>query len=295
VGILTLLGRRVPAALRVLLLALAVIDDLGAIVVIAVFYSGTIDATALAAAAIGIATCVVLRRARVDWPPIYAALAIATWYATYRSGVHATIAGVALAFTTPTTRLAPADLARRWAQDLSDEPTAGEIHQMTIIARESVSPAEHLEELLHPATSFVVLPVFALANAGVELRSDMLSSRGAATVAVAVAVGLVAGKLLGILGGAWLGLRLRVAALPADLRWTNLAGAAALGGIGFTVSLFIAGLAFTDPALADAAKLAILAASTTSAVLGAGLLLTRRPPSPRSISPPDEASATRSK
>jgi NhaA family Na+:H+ antiporter len=190
------------------------------------------------------------------------------------------MAGVALALTTPANRLAPAATAQRWAQQLPEQPTAGEIHQMTIIARESVSPAEHLEELLHPATSFVVLPVFALANAGVELRSGMLSSPGTTAVAGGVVIGLVAGKLLGILLGASLGVRLRVAVLPAETRWAHLAGAAALGGIGFTVSLFIAGLAFSDPALADAAKLAILAASLTSAIVGAAILLCTRQRAP---------------
>ena len=217
-----------------------------------------------------------LRRLRVDWSPIYVILAIAIWYATYRSGVHATIAGVALALTTPTHRLAPAETAQRWAQDLSDEPSASEVHQMTIVARESVSPAEHLEELLHPATSFVVLPVFALANAGVELRSGMLSGPGTTRVAVAVIVGLVGGKLLGILAGAWLGIRLRLAVLPSETRWAHVAGAAALGGIGFTVSLFISGLAFDQAELADAAKLAVLVASVAASVVGACILLAAR-------------------
>lgn len=276
-GVLALLGPRVPSSLKLFLLTLAIVDDVGAILVIAIFYSGTIDSAALLAAGVGLGATVALRRLRVDWSPIYVGLAVATWYATYRSGVHATIAGVALALTTPTHRLAPADTARRWAQDLSDEPTAGEIHQMTIIARESVSPAEHLEELLHPATSFLVLPVFALANAGVTLRSDMLSGPGTTRVAIAVIVGLVIGKLTGILAGAWLGTRLRLAVLPADTQWSHLAGAAALGGIGFTVSLFITGLAFADAALVDAAKLAILAASVAAALVGAGILLATRP------------------
>jgi NhaA family Na+:H+ antiporter len=283
-GVLALLGSRVPSSLKLFLLTLAIVDDVGAIVAIAFFYSGTIDTAALAAAAAGVVLSVALRRLRVDWSPVYVTLAVATWYATYRSGVHATIAGVALALVTPTHRLAPADTAKRWAQDLPDEPTAGEIHQMTIVAHESVSPAEHLEELLHPVTSFVVLPVFALANAGVELRSGMLSGEGSTRVAIAVLVGLVVGKLGGILAGGWLGVRLRVARLPAETRWTHLAGAAALGGIGFTVSLFIAGLAFTDPELTDAAKLAILAASLTSAAVGTALLLSAANTDEQSIS-----------
>lgn len=275
-GVLALLGSRVPAALKLFLLTLAIVDDVGAILVIAAFYSANIDAAALFVAGAGLGLYALLRRLRVDWSPVYIGLAVAVWYATYQSGVHATIAGVALALLTPTHRLAPADTARRWAEGLSDEPSASEIHQMTIIARESVSPAEHLEEMLHPLTSFVVLPLFALANAGVEMRSDMLSGKGATRVAIGVVVGLVAGKLLGILGGAWLGVRLRVAVLPDQVRWRHLAGAAALGGIGFTVSLFIAGLAFSDPTLIDAAKLAILMASVASAILGAGILLSQR-------------------
>jgi NhaA family Na+:H+ antiporter len=252
---------------------------------IAVFYGSDIHAAALLAAAAAVAGTLLLRHTRIDWPPIYVALAVAAWYATYHSGVHATIAGVALAFTTPAKPLAPTATAQRWAQDLSDEPTASEIHQMTIIARESVSPAEHLEELLHPTTSFFILPVFALANAGVELRADMLDGRGAARVAAGVMIGLVAGKLVGILAGAWFGVRLGVAGLPAGLRWRHIAGAAALGGIGFTVSLFIAGLAFTDPELADAARIAVLSASVVSAGIGAAILATARRAAPTHDAP----------
>jgi NhaA family Na+:H+ antiporter len=277
-GVLALLGSRISTSLKLFLLTLAVVDDLGAIAVIAVFYSDTIDTFALALAAAGVVISVLLRRVEIDWPPIYVVVAILTWYATYRSGVHPTIAGVALALTTPTHRIAPADMVRRWAQGLSDEPTAAEVHQMKILARETVSPAEHLEELLHPATSFVVLPLFALANAGVELRAGMLDAPGATKVAAGIAVGLIAGKLLGIVAGARISTRTNLAVLPTGLSWRHLSGAGALGGIGFTVSLFIAGLAFTDPALVDAAKVAILGASLTSAAIGAGMLLRRDPP-----------------
>ena len=276
-GVLALLGRRVPAALKLFLLTLAIADDIGAIIVIAVFYGGDVDSVALATAGAAVAGSLVLRRARIDWPPIYVALAVVAWYATFHSGVHATIAGVALALTTPAEPLAPVHMARRWAQGLSEEPTASEVHQMTIIARESISPAEHLEELLHPTTSFFVLPLFALANAGVELRTDMLEGPGAARVAAGVLLGLVLGKLAGILAGAWAGVRFGIAVLPSDLHWRHIAGAAALGGIGFTVSLFIAGLAFTEPALGDAARVAILSASVVSAGLGAALLISRPP------------------
>lgn len=272
-GVLALLGTRVPASLKLFLLTLAIVDDIGAIIVIAVFYGGDLEGVALTAALAGVATTLAMRRLRVDWPPIYIALAVATWYATYRSGIHPTIAGVALALTTPAHAIAPTQTARRWAQHLSDEPTASEARQLTIIARESVSPAEHLEDLLHPVSSFIVLPLFALANAGIELRSGMLSARGATNVAVGVIAGLVIGKLAGIVLGAWLGVRVRLAVLPNATRWSHIAGVAALGGIGFTVSLFIAGVAFTDPALADAAKAATLTASVSAATIGAAVLL----------------------
>jgi NhaA family Na+:H+ antiporter len=271
-GVLALLSRRLPASLKLLLLTLAIVDDIGAIIVIAVFYGGTLDLTALAVAVGFLAAAAVLLRMRIDWPPVYAALALAAWYATYRSGVHATIAGVAFGLLTPARALAPTETVQRWALDLSDEPTASEVQQMMVIARESVSPAEHLEVRLHPFTSFVVLPLFALANAGVVIHRDMLGTGSARAVAAGVALGLVVGKVVGIMAGSWTATRLRLAVLPEGVSWAHVAGIAALGGIGFTVSLFISSLAFDDPQLVDAAKRAILVASTADALVGAIVL-----------------------
>jgi len=271
-GVLALLARRLPGSLKVLLLTLAIVDDIGAIIVIAVFYGGTLDLTALAVAIAFLVAAAGLIRVRIDWPPLYAALGVAAWYATYRSGVHATIAGVAFGLLTPARALAPTETVKRWALDLSDEPNAAEVQQMMVIARESISPAEHLEVRLHPFTSFVVLPCFALANAGVVIHRDMLATSSARAVAAGVALGLVVGKVVGIMAGGWAATRLRLAVLPEGVRWSHMAGIGALGGIGFTVSLFIAGLAFDDPQLADAAKLAILVASTAAAVIGAAVL-----------------------
>lgn len=271
-GILALVSRRLPSGLKVLLLTLAIVDDIGAIIVIALFYGGTLHAGAFVAAAGLLGVFAVLRHLRVDWPPIYLVLAASVWYAAYRSGVHPTIAGVAIGLLTPATPLAAADTAKRWALDLSDEPGADELRQMTVIARESVSPVEHLEVRLHPFTSFVVLPVFALANAGVALQHGMLATDGARAVAGGVAIGLVVGKIVGILAGSWAALRLRIAVMPAGVRWPHLAGIATLGGIGFTVSLFISALAFDDPRHVDAAKLAILASAVVSALVGAVVL-----------------------
>ena len=267
-GALALMSRRLPGSLKVLLLTLAIVDDIGAIIVIALFYGGTLDLTALAVAVGFVVAAAVLMRLRIDWPPLYLALAVAAWYATYRSGVHATIAGVAFGLLTPARALAPSQTVRRWALDLSDEPNAAEVQQMMVIARESVSPGEHLEVRLHAFTSFVVLPCFALANAGVEIHPDMLGTSSARAVAVGVALGLVVGKIVGIMAGSWVATRLRLAVLPEDVRWSHMAGIAALGGIGFTVSLFISNLAFDDAQLANAAKLAILVASTAAAVVG---------------------------
>lgn len=248
-AVLALYGPRVPSSLKLFLLTLAIVDDIGAVAVIAVAYSSSLDLAYLLAAVAGVGATVALQRARVHWPPVYVAVALVTWYATYRSGVHATLAGVALALALP--------------------------------AREPGSPVERLEDLLHPLSSLVVLPVFALANAGVELRGTMLQAPGAGTVAAAAALGLVLGKPVGILTGASLAVRLRVASLPAGIGWRDIAGVGVLGGIGFTVSLFVAGLAFDRPELAEAAKAAVLVGSVLAAIGGAAWLrasLSRRPP-----------------
>jgi NhaA family Na+:H+ antiporter len=271
-GVVALLGPRVPSSLKLFLLTLAIVDDIGAIVVIAVAYSSGLDLVALAAAGAGLALVVVLRRAEVTWVPIYAAVGVAVWLATLASGVHATIAGVALGLLTPACPLAPVAVAREWASDLADEPSPSELAGMTRVAKESVSVAERLAHKLHPFTSFVIVPLFALANAGVVLSADALASPGAGAVALGVVVGLVAGKVAGISTFSWLAVRLGWGTLPAGVDWGQLVGAAALAGIGFTVSLFIAGLAFDDPALADAAKVGILAASTLAAALGSLVL-----------------------
>jgi NhaA family Na+:H+ antiporter len=167
-------------------------------------------------------------------------------------------------------------VVRRWSDDISDEPTATELHELMNVARESVSPAERLQYLLHPVSSFVIVPIFALANAGVVLRADAFDAPAARGVAAGVIGGLVVGKLVGIIGASWLAVRSRVASLPPEVSWWELAGAAGLAGIGFTVSLFVTNLAFEDPTLQAAAKLAVLIASAIASGVGAAVLL-RRP------------------
>ena len=274
VGVVTLLGPRVPSSLKLFLLTLAIVDDVGAIIVIGVFYSSGLQPEFLGVAAAIVVVIVLLSRSGVVWLTPYLALGAALWLATYASGVHATIAGVVLGLLTPARRLLPASVAREWAYDLQDEPSAEEMQAMTRLARHSVSPAERIAHLLHPWSSFFIVPLFALANAGVSIKADAFEGAGAAAVTAGIMLGLVAGKTLGITGAAWLGTRLGIARLPEGATWRMMFSIAAVAGIGFTVSLFVAELAFEGGALQDAAKLGVLAGSTVAAVIG-GTALSR--------------------
>ena len=243
VGVLALFGRRIPLGLKVFLLSLAIVDDIGAIAVIAIFYAANIGLVPLALSAASVAAFAASWRARPPLRrPLLFLLAAVAWTALNASGVHPTIAGVALGLSVPA--------------GPDPEP----------------SPAERLGHVLHPWTSFGVVPVFALANAGVVLPAGGLSAAMGHPVAAGIVAGLVAGKLLGISLASYLAVRLGLAVLPAGVGWGSLIGVAALGGIGFTVSLFIAELAFKDRALADAAKVGVLAGSTLAATLGCLLL-----------------------
>lgn len=272
VGVLALLGPRAPAPLKLFLLSLAIVDDVGAIVVIAVAYTDRVDAVAVLLAIAAVAGAALLRWARVWWMPAYAALGVLCWLAAFESGVHPTLAGVAFGLLAPARPRAPTEVAREWAEDLSDEPTAAELRQMTVMATETVSVAERLEHLLHPVTSFVIVPVFALANAGVRITGDALAGPGAAAVAAGVAVGLLVGKTVGIAGASALAVRFGLARLPDGLAWRQIVGVGAVAGIGFTVSLFITSLAYDDPHLQNAARLAILATSAVAAGVGSAVL-----------------------
>ncbi|MDQ3641660.1 MAG: Na+/H+ antiporter NhaA [Actinomycetota bacterium] len=269
VGVVALLGQRVPASLKLFLLTLAIVDDIGAIIVIGAFYSTGIQPQFFAAAAGLIVVIVVLQRAGVVWLAPYILLGAALWLVTYASGVHATIAGVVLGLLTPARNMVPTMVARQWAADLDDEPTADELDAMTRLARHSQSPAERIAHVLHPWSSFLIVPVFALANAGVQIKADSFDGPGAAAVTGGVMLGLVAGKTLGITGAAWLATRLGIARLPEGANWGMMAGIACIAGIGFTVSLFVAELAFEGGALRDAAKVGVLAASLLAAIIGA--------------------------
>ncbi|HUR22477.1 MAG TPA: Na+/H+ antiporter NhaA [Acidimicrobiales bacterium] len=272
IGVVALLGPRVPASLKLFLLTLAIVDDIGAIVIIALFYASDIQPQFLLVAGGLLAAMLCLRRAGIVWMAPYVVLGAGVWLATQASGIHPTIAGVVLGLLAPAQPLIAGAVARHWASDLGDEPGPAELDAMTRLARTAVSPAERLEHLLHPWTSFCIVPLFALANAGVEIRSDYFGGPGSVEVTAGVFFGLVAGKALGITAAAWLAVRSGLGQLPEGATWPMVAGVTAIAGIGFTVALFIAELAFDPGSLQDAAKIGVLGASTVAAVVGAGVL-----------------------
>jgi len=274
-GVLALLGSRVPAELKVLLLGLAIVDDIGAIIVIAVFYSGGLDGGFAVAALAGLLLVAVLRRVGVRYLPIYVVIGAAVWLATFESGIHATIAGVALGLLAPARALLPEVDADRIADSLSadDHVTAAEVREISSRLRESIPVTERLQDLLHPWTSYVIVPVFALANAGVAMSGDSLGDAVRSPISVGVVAGLVLGKLAGVAGAIFLVVRLGIGRLPEGITSRHIIGMAGIAGIGFTVSIFVAGLAFDAPGPTDQAKIGVLVASLVAASLGSAILL----------------------
>lgn len=274
VGLLALLNDRVPTGLRVFLLSLAIVDDIGAIVVIALFYSSGLQMTWLFVAVAGLVVVVALRRLKVYWVPVYVVVGAFVWLATFESGIHATIAGVALGLMAPARPTDPGgfgDVVKR-AQQLPEDPDAHSLRSIAVQGNEVVSVAERLEHLLHPWTGYVVIPVFALANAGVPLGLGSFGEAFGSPVGLGIVVGLIVGKIVGISLASWVATKLRLGRLPEGVGWDHLIGVAAVAGIGFTVSLFIAGLAFTDAQLISEAKLGILVGSLIAGVVGAVFL-----------------------
>jgi len=247
-AIVSLLGSRVPASLRIFLLALAIIDDLGAIVIIAIFYSGDLGIAALVGATLVIALMALLNRRRVDSIGPYAILGILLWVLVLKSGVHATLAGVATALALPIRR-----------------PDGG-------------SPLREVEHGLHPWTTYLVMPLFGFANAGLAFADVRLGDL-AGGVAGGVALGLFLGKQLGVFGAAALAIKLRLCEKPGGAGWLALYGVALIAGVGFTMSLFIGTLAWEDSAHAAALRLGVLSGSLVSALSGLAVLTlgTRRP------------------
>lgn len=276
VGCMALLGKRVPRSLYAFMLSLAIIDDVGAILVIAVGYSDGVNPLALALAAAGLGVVLLIRWLGVRNQVVYWGVGILIWFAVHQSGVHATIAGVALGLMTPVkpwvdeNRL---DGFLDWGRESTQPEGAANakpeaVHQrLARAAKESLSPQQRLEAQLHPWTAFVVLPLFALANAGIAISA----ATGFDPITLATAVGLAVGKPVGILGFVWLAVTLKLAKKPDDISWPMVLGVGMLAGIGFTMALFVGQIAFQGAAL-DSAKLGILAGSVISAVAGMSLL-----------------------
>lgn len=238
-GILALVGPRVPRSLKVFLMALAVIDDLGAIVIIAVFYTADLATTPLAVAGGCVVVLAAMNRLGVRRLPWYLLVGTALWVAVLKSGVHATLAGVVLALAIP------ADCAKG----------------------ERESPLKFLEHAIQPWVNFAIMPIFAFANAGIHL-SGMTADDMIAPVPLGIAAGLFFGKQAGVMGAVWLAIKAKVAQMPQGTSWTDIYGVSLLTGVGFTMSLFIGMLAFTDPEHANAVRFGVLSGSLASALLG---------------------------
>ena len=280
VGIVALLGARVSPKIKLFLLTLAIVDDIGAIAVIAIFYTSDLSTNWLLIAVAGLAAVWLLQRLRVWVIPIYVALGIFIWYATLESGVHATIAGVALGLLTPARPLLNQRDAQQIVDALPSNANVAEVRHASFLAQESVPLTERLENMLHPFTAFMIIPIFALANAGISLSSDKISAAASSSVTMGIVLGLVVGKPLGIALFAWVATRFGFP-LPDGVRWPQFIGMGFAAGIGFTVSIFVAGLAFESYAITDLAKIGILAASLVAAI-AALLLLRLGDPSPPS-------------
>jgi NhaA family Na+:H+ antiporter len=280
-GVLALLGRRAPPVLKAVLLAVAVIDDLGAMTVMAVFYSDTPKAGWLGLAVACLVAVAVLNRLHVRHLLPYLLLGVVAWAATALAGVHPTVVGVALGLLTPARPFQPQAAVVEEAGAVADrvEPqpdrpdaNAREWRRLTMLSREAISPVARVEHALHPWTSMVVVPLFALANAGIALGADSIEAAAGSAITLGVVLGLVVGKGVGLFGGAFLSVRLGLADRPRGVSWLDVAGLGGIAGIGFTISLFITALAFEDPAELSAAKVGILAGSVVAAVLGATLI-----------------------
>lgn len=265
VGIVALLGARVSPKLKLFLLTLAIVDDIGAIAVIAIFYTSDLSLSWLVIAVVGLATIKVLQILKVWAIGIYILLGIFIWYAMLESGVHATIAGVALGLLTPARPL----LAQRDAQSIvdamPDDAGIGEVRHVSFLVQESVPLTERFENFLHPFTAYMIIPIFALANAGIVLTGEKVSAATSSNVTIGIILGLVIGKPLGITLFAWVATKVGFE-LPPGINWAQFIGMGLAAGIGFTVSIFVGGLAFETAAVTDLAKIGILIASAVAAV-----------------------------
>ena len=289
-GVLALLGSRAPLALKVFLTAVAIVDDLGAVIVIALFYTAELNVGALGGSLVLVGLLAVANRIGIQRPAVYGLIGLAAWVFMLKSGVHATIAGVLVALTIPATRKMNEvefadrvdDMLARFRLGIAGSPTdptpdqMAAVHSIEVAAEQVETPLQRLEHGLHGLVAFFIMPVFALANAGVALGGGV-GALITDTVALGVMLGLVVGKPVGVMLLAFVAVKAGLAALPRGVTWKHVLGVSFLTGIGFTMSIFIANLAFGAGPLLDSAKVGILAASVVSGLLGAAVLL-RLPP-----------------
>ena len=285
-GVLALLGSRAPLSLKVFLTAFAIVDDIGAIAVIAMFYTESISWSNLGVGVGLLLFLVALNVSSVTNTLVYFIVSILVWIAFFESGIHATISGVLIAMTIPMKvqidtqqfvrrgrrlmdifeREGP-NTTRRGRFALTTTKQRGVLEELEEVSREVESPLQRLEHILHPWVAFVIIPVFALANAGVSL-GDVGFNGLTSTVTLGILLGLVIGKPVGIVFFSWLAVKFGIASIPRDIGWLQIFGASLLGGIGFTMSIFITGLAFMDESLIAQSKLAVLIASLIAGGLG---------------------------
>ena len=289
VGIMALLGNRVPLSLKIFILALAIADDIGAVMVIAIFYTAEISSTALIIAAIVLIVLFILNRLGTKSLTPYTILGVILWLAFLKSGIHATIAGVILAFTIPATSRYDTkkfsdkvkeliksfdETGDHWKNVLNNSERQHDVMAIEASCEKVLTPLQRFEHALHPWVAFFIIPIFALANAGVTIADLDILSALLSPISLGIILGLFIGKQMGIFVFSFLAVKLKFATLPEGVNWKNLYGAAILAGIGFTMSLFIASLAFADPALLDLAKIGILSGSLLSGIAGFMLLKT---------------------
>lgn len=286
IGVLALLGARIPLSAKVFLTALAIVDDIGASMVIALFYTDDLSWWSLAVAGGFFGVMLIANRAGVRSPLLFFLLGLGVWFGFLKSGVHPTLAGILGAMAIPARVRIDAGQFLRQSRGSIDEfeqaglkgdnvrpnqPQRGALHSLKTSMHHAETPLQRLEHTMQPWVAFVIMPLFALANAGVSLSGDLVSVL-IDPLALGILAGLVLGKPIGIVGFSWLAVRAGMATLPSGVSWGQITGLACLAGIGFTMSLFIAGLAFADEAQLRTAKLAILSASLIAGV-GGWLLL----------------------
>jgi Na+:H+ antiporter, NhaA family len=285
-GVLALLGSRVPVSLKVFVAALAIVDDIIAVLVIAVFYTDEIRVVSLIVACVLLAISFGLNLLGVRKPAVYALIGVGVWAAVLQSGVHATVAGVLMAFTIPArTYLDRKEFLKRGRYLLDKFEAAAPhtlaehtaLHTLETHCELMESPLHRIEHWLQPWVSFLVMPLFALSNAGVHVLGKLYTAL-THPVGLGVGLGLLIGKPVGIWSFAWLSAKSKIASPPAEVSWTKIFGASWLCGIGFTMSLFIATLAFGEGAMLDIAKIGTLAASVAAGICGSLFLIGRRRP-----------------